>query len=216
LNTTLINKHNFDIYIRSIDFKPHLEGIKLESNVKTLVDLQINDNNLLKISPFSSFSLPVNIKSSIQTNNIGSIVIQWDDTSLKNFDHSIVNSIEIQLPEISIDDLGFDLKITTISQIKIGDFFDMGIRVINTKEEFRKFVLLVDTSHTFIINGPIKKRFIIKPKEELTIPLFLVGSKLGHQRLPLFKVMEYEYNTAHFDNKLHSIYYFSDYIQITN
>ena len=67
-------------------------------------------------------------------------------------------------------------------------------------------------SDNFYISGINKQYYIIQGNEKMILEFKLIPTQIGNVKLPAFKVTEFPLNKQ--NDKLHSLYYFPNYISI--
>jgi hypothetical protein len=214
INMILNNSLNFDLLMKNIHLTSATEEIEMSSNFINLYD-HIQDSDVCTLMKGSEFIIPITLKCKNQiSGNIGKASLVWTDQGLSEYNTTLSNHFEIILPHLDCKkfDVNLEYKIPTSIQNKDSVIFK--VILTNMSEEFKKVVFLVDNSSHFVSSGVFKKKFVLYPDDSKEIEVALLPLSYGKLKLPPFKIMEFPLASNSYDNKICSIYYLSEYLQV--
>ena len=90
----------------------------------------------------------------------------------------------------------------------------MKINIINRNNLPKRLHFNIDKSENFYLSGINKKFYLIQGNQQLDLEFQLIPTEIGYIKLPPFKVIKYPYNSNKQSDRLHSLYYFPNYITI--
>lgn len=188
----LENKIDTDINLTGIEIVSPNNEIKINSPLLNFFNSGIlsilGNTELTMIKRNSEICIPITLRSTINFNGIiGKIIFHWTDA--RNNNNSLVNCFENSLPDIEIK--SNDIEVTYDIQGPEGkNPRELKIMLNNSSKEFKKVTFILENSPNFVINGPVKKRVLIYPKERKELIFSVLPLYYGNLKLPPFKLIE--------------------------
>lgn len=217
INTILINNLEFDGDVRDIKLKSSNSNIEIDSPMKNILQSNINGLNFI-IQRGSDFVIPFYFKSIGEySGSLGKFTLLWK-AGLDSFDHEniIHNETEINFPDVHVKRFDVGLEYDIPRTIHFSQEMAMQIFIKNNTEEFKRILFLIDTSTNFVTSGSVKKKLLLCPGESKTLTLPLIPIFYGKLKLPPFKIMEFPLASNSYDNKIYSVYYIPDAVNVNS
>lgn len=228
LNLNITNELKEDFFIERLNLSSKHENLKLSSIFVDLLNKKIkeqnesdnsNDNNpyfsnIFSFKQSTEFIIPILFNSSIPySGHLGNVEMFYSTKSLKDFNPSLYNKINFNIPEYNIKTFDVDLSYSLPDFLK-KEKFDFKIQIKNQGDEPKRFLLLIDNTQYFIISGRVKEKICLNSNQIIEKIFNLIPLNYGRLKLPAFKISEFPYESTSYDNKIYSIYYLPDNIHI--
>ena len=222
LDLIIINQLNSKRIIEDIKeefFDKYKNIINTKSSLLNLIKIKDLDNeikeSLFTILKSSEHTIPIDCTFSDECEeSIGNLKLIYSSENLKSFstqnNYNIYNEFNFPFPDdISIKN--FDLDLNYNYSINQGLIL-LKINIKNKNSLAKKIMFIIDKSDNFYISGINKQYYIIQGNEKMILEFKLIPTQIGNVKLPAFKVTEFPLNKQ--NDKLHSLYYFPNYISI--
>ena len=224
INLNIINELKEDFLIEKINLISKADFIKMSSVFVDLLNKKNNEGqssnlnkfcNIFNLNQETEFILPIifNCKNPY-AGNLGSIEIFYSTKCLKEFNPFLLNKVTFNIPEYNIKLFDVDLSYSIPKSICNKEKFELRIKIRNQSEEAKRFMLLVDNTQYFIVNGRVKEKLILKKDQGVEKVFNLIPLNFGRLKLPAFKISEFPFESSNYDNKIYSIYYLPECVQI--
>lgn len=215
MNMVLTNNLKFDCELQNLEISPKNENIEIKSPIKNIISLNQSFRNIFEIKKGTEFTIPLILQIKTQYSGLlGLLNLFWTDHGLSSYDSSINNPYELVLPEIDVKKFEIILDYEIPKTLNCKKEIQFKILIHNLSEEFKKIVFLIDNSPNFTTSGNVKKKLVIYPDETKDITLSIIPLSYGRLKLPPFKIMEFPLASTSYENKIYSIYYLPDHIQV--
>ena len=164
----------------------------------------------------SEFYIPFTLNSSKNFSGIvGKVIFHWIDK--RNNNDKLLNTFEAILPDIELKQNDLEISYSTVDKINGKSQFDMKVRITNHSNEFKKVILVIDNTTNFVVNGLVRKKILIYPKDNKEIIFGLIPLFYGNLKLPPIKVIEYNINSTftNLENEKKSIYFVPELVNVS-
>lgn len=214
LNLVLTNKLDTNLIIKDVEAVTEKPIAEISTLLSNLINLDIpQKDSLLTILKSSDYTIPFDyIIHSAFSGSLGYVTLKWTTEKLKKFSETLYNTNTFILPEITAKPFSYNISYQPEKYDKVSNLLELNIEIENKENLLKKIVFLIDTTIGFYINGFSKHNIMIYPNEKKKINLKITPLSFGMMKLPPCKIMEYSIQGG--DNKLFSIYYFPDFVQI--
>lgn len=212
VNLVIKNLLDTNLSIDALSIEPQSDSTRIMTPITKVLSLpkEINES-VLTIRKSSTYVIPFEVYYTSEANGVcGYCNLDWSTKDLKSFSSTMTNCKRFELPEITALDFQFDISYVVPNEISFNCDFELIIRLHNKEREFKRIVLLIDTSNEFALVGKLKNRMLMYPNEIKNVSIKMIPLTKGKIKLPsckisLFSIQKYE-------GKLYSIYYLPNFI----
>ena len=225
LELLIDNKLDSKIIIKDIkeEFEDKFKNnINIKITLLNLLHMEDLDNeikeSLFTIMKSSEHSISIDcvFLNECQEESIGNVNLIWISEKIKEFckqyNYMIYNEYKFPFPD-DIIIKNFDLDLNCDYTIN-NNIILLKINIINKNNLPKRLFFNIDKSECFYLSGINKKFYLIQGNDKLYLEFQLIPTDIGYIKLPPFKLVEYPYNSNKQSDKLHSLYYFPNYITI--
>ena len=199
------------------------DNININLTLLNLLHMEDLDNeikeSLFSIMKSSEHSIPIDcvFLNECQEESIGNLNLIWISEKIEEFcnqyNYMLYNEYKFPFPD-DIIIKNFDLDLNCDYSITNNNIILLKINIINRNNLPKRLHFNIDKSENFYLSGINKKFYLIQGNQQLDLEFQLIPTEIGYIKLPPFKVIEYPYNSNKQSDRLHSLYYFPNYITI--
>ena len=217
----LQNKSCYDIKVYQCLFESQNDQITIKSYIDKIFSL-----NPIKISSKDELVVPIIVNSKQELEFPGWVKLLWREEKMENYINSNIAILpdlnelynEVIIPLEKIDFRRLEIKMSIkVGDVKYNEYNEFEVILENKTQQLKRVHFLIDNASTLLIQGSTKKKLVIPPFSTERIQLGVIPLIIGHLKIPVFKIIEYNFIVSSEgrleESKLSSVYYYPDTIQ---